>query len=203
MGIVSKHDEPPPPEKPKKEFEPAIMKMFKVVKQMSEDKREKPNILEGLAKHPRSGVREVKSEILVDDDVFAKTTTVITKEKTEKATGLVCKKIEVKPFTKGEVSTRTLNAKKLRIWGGGSLKKVIKQGPKIEPPKIEITANLIHWQVEQNEKIAISSIDKTSVFSAQDIAENKARKIEKEKKKTEELFKMEEKKKEREKAAAT
>merc|ERR1712099_81275 len=76
--------------------------------------------------------------------------------------------------TKGEVSTRTLNAKKLRIWGGGSLKKVIKQGPKIEPPKIEITANLIHWQVE-----------------------------EKEKKKTEELFKMEEKKKEREKAAAT
>merc|ERR1712096_254721 len=72
-----------------------------------------------------------------------------------------------------------------------------------EPPKIEITANLIHWQVEQNEKIAISSIDKTSVFSAQDIAENKARKIEKEKKKTEELFKMEEKKKEREKAAAT
>merc|ERR1712096_73069 len=119
------------------------------------------------------------------------------------ATGLVCKKIEVKPFTKGEVSTRTLNAKKLRIWGGGSLKKVIKQGPKIEPPKIEITANLIHWQVEQNEKIAISSIDKTSVFSAQDIAENKARKIEKEKKKTEELFKMEEKKKEREKAAVT
>merc|ERR1712202_39702 len=58
-------------------------------------------------------------------------------------------------------------------------------------PKIEITANLIHWQVEQNEKIAISSIDKTSVFSAQDIAENKARKIEKEKKKK------------REKAAAT
>ena len=54
---------------------------------MSLDKREEMNILEGLAKHPRSGVREVKSEVMVEDDVFAKTTTIITKEKTEKATG--------------------------------------------------------------------------------------------------------------------
>merc|ERR1712168_373513 len=109
----------------------------------------------------------------------------------------------VKPFTKADVSTRTLNTKKLRLWGGGSVKKVIKQGPKIEPAEINIQANLIHWQVEQNEKIAISSIDKTSVFSAEDIRQNKERKIEIEKKETEELFKMEEKKKEREKAAAT
>merc|ERR1711931_524672 len=100
------------------------------------------------------------------------------------------------------MGTRTLNAKKLRLWGGGSLKKVIKQGPKIEPPSINLQANLIHWQVEQNEEIAIKSIDKASVFSPEDIAANRERKIEKEKKKTEELFKLEEKKKEREKAAA-
>merc|ERR1712096_266537 len=202
MGIVSKH-EPPAPEKPKKKvFEPAILKMFKVVKQMSEDKREKSNVLEGLAKHPRSGVREVKSEILVEDDVFATTTTIITKEKTETATGLVAKKIEVKPFVKGEVKTRTLNAKKLRLWGGGSLTKTVKQGPKIEPPVMKLEANLIHWQVENNEKIAIKSIDKASVFSAEDIQQNRERKIEKETKKKEELFKLEEIKKERERVAA-
>merc|ERR1712168_1430922 len=175
---------------------------FKVVKQMSEDKREKSNVLEGLAKHPRSGVREVKSEILVEDDVFATTTTIITKEKTETATGLVAKKIEVKPFVKGEVKTRTLNAKKLRLWGGGSLTKTVKQGPKIEPPVMKLEANLIHWQVENNEKIAIKSNDKASVFSAEDIQQNRERKIEKEKKKTEQLFKLEEIKKERERVAA-
>merc|ERR1711909_147726 len=69
------------------------------------------------------------------------------------------------------------------------------------PTEIKIEANLIHWQTEQNEKIAISSVDKRSVFSAEDIAANNARRVEKEKKKTEELFKLEEKKKEREKVA--
>jgi len=199
--VESSFPTPPAPEKPKKTFQAAAKKIFKIVQQQSLDKREVSNILEGLANHPRSGVREVKSEILVEDDVFAKTTTVITKEKTEKATGLVPKKIEVKPFTKAELSARTINEKKLRLWGGGSTKKVVKQGPKIKPPEIKIEANLIHWQTEQNEKIAISSVDKRSVFSAEDIAANQARRVEKEKKKTEELFQLEEKKKEREKVA--
>merc|ERR1712240_358748 len=200
--VTSKNPEAPPPEPAKRNFEPAHKKVFKVVKQMSLDKREESNILEGLAKHPRSGVREVKSEILVEEDVFATTTTVITKEKTERATGLVPKKIEQKPFVKGEINTRKINPRKLRLWGGGSLSRTVKQGPKIEPKLIQLTANLIHWQVEQNEKIAIKAIDKASVFSAEDIQQNREGKIEIEKKKTEELFKLEEIKKERERVAA-
>merc|ERR1712096_211503 len=104
---------------------------------------------------------------------------------------------------KGREEAAAVEAERQEGMGEERKKKEEADRLKREEEKIEITANLIHWQVEQNEKIAISSIDKTSVFSAQDIAENKARKIEKEKKKTGELFKMEEKKKEREKAAVT
>ena len=78
---------PEPAVQEKKTFAPATRKIFKVIKQTSIDKCGDINLIEGLEKHPRTGVREVKKAVEVDEDVFGKTTKITTHEMKERATG--------------------------------------------------------------------------------------------------------------------
>lgn len=73
----------------KKVFVPAHKKIFQVVKESSIDKLAEINILKGLEYHPRTGVRELRKEVEIDDDVYATTTKITTKEIKERATGMI------------------------------------------------------------------------------------------------------------------
>jgi len=189
----------PIPEEGKAKFKPVNRKLFQVIKQTSIEKLNEINILQGLENHPRTGVREMKKEVEIDDDVFAKTTKITTKEMRERATGIVKKKIEIKTFKKAEVRAGMLKMKYFHIWGGGRVDKKRVQGPPVKKPEIKLQADLIHWQTEKNERVEISSIEKQSVFTAEDIKQNREIKMIEEKKKTEEFVAMEQLKKEREK----